>query len=86
MQQRGIAPNVRSYTAAIDACSKGGQWQKALKLLTEMQLQGITPNEKTFTAAIDACSKGGQWQQAFELLREMSAKGSNLTRRRTQQQ
>jgi pentatricopeptide repeat domain-containing protein 1 len=35
---------VTSYNSAIDACSKGGQWQKAIELLHEMQQRGLQPN------------------------------------------
>eukprot|EP00953_Heterococcus_sp_UTEX-ZZ885_P021065 11765-Heterococcus_DN1.PRE.1 len=65
------APNVSSYTAAIDACSKGEQWQIAEGLLHEMHQRAFMPNERTYTALIDAYSKSGLWQPAIELLREM---------------
>jgi hypothetical protein len=33
LQDRGLTPDVHSYTAAIHACRVAGQWDKALELL-----------------------------------------------------
>ena len=33
---RGVEPDVISFNAAISACEKGGQWERALALLDEM--------------------------------------------------
>jgi pentatricopeptide repeat protein len=70
-----VAPNVISFSAAISACEKGGQWQRALALLDEMRAKGVAPDVISFSAAISACEKGGQWQRALALLEEMRAKG-----------
>jgi pentatricopeptide repeat protein len=75
MRAAGVAPNVISFNAAISACEKGGQWQRALSLLEEMRAAGVTPNVISFSAAISACEKGGQWQRALSLLEEMRAAG-----------
>jgi pentatricopeptide repeat protein len=44
MQQQGIRCNLVTYNNFIDACSKSGQWQKALELLEEMQQEGVAPD------------------------------------------
>jgi pentatricopeptide repeat protein len=75
MLQNGLIPDVKSYTAAIDACSKGGQWQKAVELLHEMPQHRLKADVTCYNATIDACSKGGQWQKAVEVLREMQQQG-----------
>jgi pentatricopeptide repeat protein len=62
---------VASYNSAIDACSKGGQLQKAIDLLREMQQQGLKANLISYNSTVDACSGSGEWQVAVELLREM---------------
>ena len=60
MQDAGVTRDVISYNAAISACEKGGQWQQALSLLSEMQDAGVTRNVISYNAAISACEKGGQ--------------------------
>lgn len=69
------APNVITYSAAISACEKGQQWERALELLEQMQAQGVRPEAITFNAAISACEKCQQWERALGLLSEMEAQG-----------
>ena len=64
-----------SYNAAISACEKGSQWEKALGLLQEMTSSGIKPNVISYNAAISACEKGSQWEKALGLLQEMPSSG-----------
>ena len=44
MQTRGIKANVITYSASISACEKGGQWERALALLDEIEAHGLEPN------------------------------------------
>ncbi len=67
MREAGLVPNVITYNAAISACEKGEQWQKALGILAVMPEAGLVPNVITYNAAISACEKGQQWQQALGL-------------------
>ena len=41
----GVEPNVYTYNAAISACEKGRQWERALELLEEMASGGATTTE-----------------------------------------
>ncbi|CAK0790326.1 unnamed protein product, partial [Prorocentrum cordatum] len=59
------------YSAGISACEKGGQWQPALALLSEMREAKLEPNVISYSAGTCACEKGGQWQRALALLSEM---------------
>ena len=43
MRERGIEPDVITYSAAISACEKGSQWEQARALMTEMQTQKFKP-------------------------------------------
>ena len=36
MRGRGLAPNARSYNAALSACARGGDWRTADALLEDM--------------------------------------------------
>ena len=62
MRAAGLTPNAISYSAAISACEKGQQWQRALELLEEMKAAGVAPNVISYNAAISACEKGQQLQ------------------------
>ena len=78
MSQRALAPNVISYTAAMSACEKGGQWQRALEVLEGMPQRAQKPDVISYTAAMSACDKGGQTPH---LLREAVAWHVNLEER-----
>ena len=65
MRAAGVQPNVISFNAAISACEKGGQCERALALLGDMRAAGVQPDVISFSAAISACEKGGQWELAL---------------------
>ena len=52
--------NEVSYNAAISACEKGQQWQRALGLLAAMPAAGVVANVVSYNAAISACESGRQ--------------------------
>ena len=78
MEVRGVQPNEISYSAAISACEKGQQWERALGLLAQMEEHGVQPNVISYSAAISACEKGQQWERALALLAQMEARGLEL--------
>ena len=49
MPQAKLAASAITYSAAISACAKGGQWQPALNLLSCMQLDAVLANSITLT-------------------------------------
>eukprot|EP00973_Karenia_brevis_P028526 3931391-Karenia_brevis.AAC.1 len=63
MRSRGLSPNLISFNAAMSACEKGGQCQRAAPSLNEMRMGSLSPNAISFSAAISACGKGGRWQR-----------------------
>ena len=54
MRQKSLEPNVITYNAAISACEKAKQAEKALELLEEMRQGGLKPDVITYSAAISA--------------------------------
>ena len=47
-------PNVRSYTAAIAACGRAGEWRQALELHSRLSEEGLAPDAASFNAVISA--------------------------------
>ena len=60
--------DVISFSPAISAGEKGGQWPRAWLLLEGIHKVGVTLDIISFGAAVLACGKGGQWQRACSLL------------------
>lgn len=52
-----VVPNAYSYNAAISACGRAGDWERAVALIGKMNRQGIQPNAVSFNSAISACGK-----------------------------
>ena len=48
------------FHAAISACEKGGQWQRAVLLFGNMRKAIVNKNMISSSVAIAACEKGGQ--------------------------
>lgn len=71
MRQQGVALEVDTFSATINACEKGHRWEGALQLLWDMFEKGFTPDTIAFNAAVSACSKAKQWAHAWQLLNEM---------------
>ena len=59
MKAAGVRPNVVCYNAAISACEKARQCDRALELLEELEhLLHTLPDVISYNAAISACEKG----------------------------
>ena len=67
-----VAKDIITWNAVITACQKGGQWQAALLVFSEMGETKLAPDAITFGAAIAACQTGGQWEIALQILSQMS--------------
>jgi pentatricopeptide repeat protein len=56
MDERGVRPDVYTYSAAIAACARGSQARAAVTLLREMDGRGINPNAASYSSAQAACA------------------------------
>lgn len=85
MRTEGVAPDAFTFTTAIAACGKAGQWERALALLEEMEAAGqpqegrvrqgtvaAAPSVAAINAAISACARAGQAERALGLLDRMA--------------
>ena len=69
MRETGMIANVISFSAAISACEKGGQWATN---------PARSWHDCSFNAAISACEKRGQCGQASALIRKMRETGMTV--------
>ncbi|CAK0891922.1 unnamed protein product [Prorocentrum cordatum] len=71
MRDSNVELDVIIYSAGISAFEKGGEWQRALSLLSEMREAKVEPNVISYNAGISAYEKGKQWQRALALVSKM---------------
>lgn len=62
------------WNSAMNACSRGTQWQIALGIFNTM-FESETFTETSFNAAISACAQGSNWQVAMNLLHLLYIRG-----------
>ncbi|CAJ1396510.1 unnamed protein product [Effrenium voratum] len=72
MPSCSVSPDLISYSSAISAAEKGGQWEVALSLLTSVE--DMSPDVICYSSAISACEKGSQWRMALLLLTRMGSR------------
>merc|ERR1719217_784895 len=78
MASKGFAPNVRSYTSVIDACSKAGDTQRALSIYSAMKARGIAPSEITYSILARGFAKAGDFKKVEEICEMFYADGFPL--------
>ncbi|OLP74631.1 hypothetical protein AK812_SmicGene45777, partial [Symbiodinium microadriaticum] len=52
-----------AYNSAITACDNGGEWERALLLLQELERRGLC-STTTFNATLSACASASAWEAA----------------------
>ena len=75
MSEAVLERSAISYSAAVSAFEKAGEWQTTLVLLATMHKTVLRPNAISYNAAMSACEKGAAWQSALLLLAAMPAHG-----------
>ncbi|CAN0566220.1 unnamed protein product, partial [Ectocarpus sp. 12 AP-2014] len=61
MRSEGVAPDHFAFGAAVNACAKGGQWERAVALLDQVSLgsvRGVVPTATQFSCDSEACRYG----------------------------
>ena len=75
-QVEGVAPSTVVYTAAIAACTKGGQWEQALRVFEQMaEDPQCAADAVAYNHALSACASAGQWERAQSLFNRMREEG-----------
>ena len=64
-----------SFSSAISACEKTGEWRVAMDLLDQMEREGVGRSTIAYNAAISACEKGMVPNRACEVFRRMKKAG-----------
>lgn len=62
-----LTENVHLYTTAIAASSAIGNHERALDLVSRMNIAGVKPNLKTMTALMSACLSSGKAELAADV-------------------
>lgn len=70
--------DVLTYGNAMSACSRGGQTQTVLRLLSSMRRAGLQPNAFCYNAAIGACARTTRLRQGISIMDEMEAESARL--------
>ena len=75
MLSSGVAADVKAYNSLINAYAKGGNTERALQVLTEMELTGqVAPDIITFNTLVDSCARAGDVAKAQEILEMMESR------------
>ncbi|GAB5035105.1 Hypothetical protein NocV09_02301200 [Nannochloropsis oceanica] len=69
------SPDVISYTQALTAAEKVGDYEGADRLLAAMKTAGVKWNQYTYAVVMALCEKTGRWPQALKLLHAMRRRG-----------
>ncbi|CAL5420006.1 unnamed protein product [Camellia sinensis] len=64
MDERGIFPNVVTYTSLIHGLCNFGWWKEATGMFRDMLDSGIAPDVRTCTSLVDACTKEETMKEA----------------------
>lgn len=62
-----LTQNVHLYTTAIAASAAVGNYERALDLVSRMNIAGVKPNLKTMTALMSACLSSGKAELATDV-------------------
>lgn len=61
----GVQPNVKTYTTLMSACTRAGEWERALDAFQMMEAAGLEADVMAYNSAISACAATGAWDVAW---------------------
>lgn len=47
----------------MQACGKGGRWERAVQMLQEMDEDGLPPETSAYRAVLQNLADAGQWEK-----------------------
>ncbi|CAH2044944.1 unnamed protein product [Thlaspi arvense] len=63
------------YNTAMMSCQKLGSWEKAVKLLYEMEVSGLTASTSSYNLVISSCEKSRNSKVALQVYEHMAQRG-----------
>ncbi|CAE7834734.1 unnamed protein product [Symbiodinium sp. CCMP2592] len=63
-----ILPSMVVWNSAVSACARAGQWQRAFRLLGDLEGMSLEADVVTYSSVIKACDMSSQWRLALTLL------------------
>lgn len=72
-------PNLNAWRSAMLACARLRDWQRALRMLAEMQERGVQPDDFVYNVVLSACEAGGALRIALRVARKMRTAGVAYT-------
>eukprot|EP00913_Durusdinium_trenchii_P018808 g17675.t1 len=67
-EEMGIpSPDVVSYSTAMSACAKAGNWEMTLGFFVSMQQRLLSPDATSVSNVVTACSKGEHWERELAI-------------------
>jgi len=72
MHPEGMVPSHGAYTFMIAGCTKCGEWEQALHLLTDMKVRSKDIQRTQYNAVILACTLYDEKERAAVLMRELA--------------
>ena len=75
MPSAGVRPDVYSFTAAIAACSRAGQSERAISIFKAMCGSHVAANAISFNVVLAACQRAQQLELLLALYAAMPVHG-----------
>merc|ERR1711920_1211857 len=71
MRRSLIGLDTFSFTPAMNACRRCGEWAKVFAVFDDMTHSQVEKDRHPFNVAISACGSSGDWERALSLLAEL---------------